>query len=405
MNNLLDTFVENNMQCWSCPIFDRLFQIVSEAASAVYNQFVILCAILFCVLFAFFVINAVWQNFKNDQKDPLYQKSIKPVIINSLFALTFLSMGVYLPRFITTITFEPAAEIALIYSQSILRTDNQKVNKLVHYKQNEISESGFYRPQLRDTIIMLMKTTITQFQSYIKLGISVMDKAFSLSALKSISAFIKHITLFLIGLYLAYAFFKLFLKFCFYFVDIIVAMTFFAFFFPLSLMLVSFKGADSLPSWISSLGKNIGTKQFKDLINAIITLAVAVLTYTVITVIISKFFLPGQSVEEIMTMITSGDIFAIDLSEENLFDYTLVECIILVYVLNFIYDQIPNVTSMVLQTFGVSEKKEMGEELANSAMQLTKSTVNLTVKVGQSILTSKDSGKDDTKDKKEEDNK
>ena len=394
MNNIVNPLIDASVQCWGCPIFDRLFQIVSNAAANVYEQFTIFCAILFCILFAFFVINAVWQNIKKNSDDPFYQKSIKPIFINSLIALTFLSMGIYLPRFITTITFEPAANIALIYTQSMLQTDNEVVNEKVTYQPTEISDNGFYRPQLRDTIIMLMKTTITQFQSYVKLGIAVMDKAFSIKALLGIGALLKHIMLFFIGLYLAYGFFKLFIRFCFYFADIIVAMTFFAFFFPLSLILVAFKGGD-VPAWISSLGKKVGTNQFKTLINAIITLAAAVLTYTVIMVIIAKFFsAPGQSADEIMALITSGNIFSSDLSYDNIAGMTLVSCIILVYVLNFIYAQIPKVTSMVLDTFGVSEEKQLSEQLANDAMKLTTNVINTAKEIGKTII---NGGKEDKK--------
>ena len=302
MNEFMNSLVDSSVQCWGCPVFDRLFQIVSDAAGAVYNQFVIFCAIIFCVLFAFFVINAVWKNIKGGVGDPWYQKSVKPVIINSLVSLTFLSMGVYLPRFVTTITFEPVADLALIYTQSMLQTDSETVNEKVTYQPMKMSDDGFYRPQLRDKIIMLMKTTITQFQSYMKLGIAVMDGAFSIRALLGIGNLIKHIILFFVGLYLFYGFFKLFVRFCFYFADIIVAMTFFAFFFPLSLILMAFKGADNVPQWISGLGRGIGVGEFKRLINAIITLAAAVLTYSVIMTIIAKFFAaPGQSAAETAT--------------------------------------------------------------------------------------------------------
>jgi hypothetical protein len=105
-----------------------------------------------------------------------------------LVALAFLSMGIVMPRFVTTITFEPVANIALIYTQSMLKTNPDTVNERITYQPMEMSDDGFYRPQLRDTIIMLMKTTITQFQSYMKLGIAVMDKAFSLDALYGIGA-------------------------------------------------------------------------------------------------------------------------------------------------------------------------------------------------------------------------
>lgn len=398
MNRLVNSFVESTVQCWGCEVFDRLFQIVSNAAAAVYDKFVIFCAILFCVLFTFYLINAVWKNFKDGITDPLYQKSLKPLFINSLVSLTFLSMGVVLPRFITTITFEPVANITVIYTQSMLQTNPDEVNERVTYQPAKIEDDGFYRPQLRDSIVMLMKTTITQFQSYMKLGIAVMDKAFSLSALLSISSLIKHIILFFIGMYLFIGIFKLFLRFCFYFADIIVAMTFFAFFFPLSLILVAFKG-DNAPKWMSGLGKDVGTNQFKKLIDSIVALAAAVLTYTVIMVILAKFFAePGQSAADIMNMITSGEIYSDELSEENLQAMTLGGCVVLVYVLNFIYGQIPQVTSMVLSSFGVSSENKLSEQLANDAMQLTNDVLNVVKQAGKNILSGgeKSDNKEDT---------
>lgn len=401
MNGVMNSLVDTSVQCWGCPVFDRLFQIVSNAAAAVYDQFVIFCAILFCVLFAFYVVNAVWKNMRGGVTDPFYQKSLKPVIINSLVSLAFLSMGVFLPRFITTVTFEPVANITLIYTHSMLQTDIDTVNEKVTYVPTDMSDDGFFRPELRDSIIMLMKTTITQFQSYMKLGIAVMDKAFSLNALLGIGSLIKHIILFFIGLYLFYGFFKLFVRFCFYFADIIVAMTFFAFFFPLSLILVAFKGADNVPNWISGLGKKFGTGEFKNLINAIIALAAAVLTYTVIMAIIAKFFAaPGQSASDIMELITSGNIFAGDLSDDNLAAMTIGGCVILVYVLNFIYGQIPQVTSMVLDSFGVSAKNDLSEQLANDAMKLTTNIVDTAKKIGTTILNGGDKKDDKGKDKK-----
>ncbi len=398
MNRLVNSFVESTVQCWGCEVFDRLFQIVSNAAAAVYDKFVIFCAILFCVLFVFYLINAVWKNFKDGITDPLYQKSLKPLFINSLVSLTFLSMGVVLPRFITTITFEPVANITVIYTQSMLQTNPDEVNERVTYQPAKIEDDGFYRPQLRDSIVMLMKTTITQFQSYMKLGIAVMDKAFSLSALLSISSLIKHIILFFIGMYLFIGIFKLFLRFCFYFADIIVAMTFFAFFFPLSLILVAFKG-DNAPKWMSGLGKDVGTNQFKKLIDSIVALAAAVLTYTVLMVILAKFFAePGQSAADIMNMITSGEIYSDELSEENLQAMTLGGCVVLVYVLNFIYGQIPQVTSMVLSSFGVSSENKLSEQLANDAMQLTNDVLNVVKQAGKNILSGgeKSDNKEDT---------
>lgn len=387
MNGWMNSLVDTSVQCWGCAVFDRLFQVVSYAAGAVYKQFTIFCVILFCVFFAFFIINAVWQNIRGGMRDPWYSKSVRPVIINSLVALSLLSLGVMVPRFMTQITFEPATEIAIGYTQTMLQTDTETVNEKVTYQPMKMDDTGFYRPEMRDKIILLMKTTITQFQTFIKLGIAVMDSAFTWKALLGIGALIKHIIIFFVGLYLAYGFFKLFCRFCFYFADIIIAMTFFAFFFPLSLMLVSFKGASDVPSWMSKIGSSLGVGQFKNLMNAIIALASAVLTYTVIMVLIATFFAAhGTTSADLMQVILSGDVFNAELSDDNLAELGIASSVVLIYVLNFIQAQIPKVTGMVLDTFGVSEDHKLGDQLANDAETLTRRVVETAAKTVKTIV-------------------
>lgn len=384
MATISQFLIDNTVQCWSCPVFDNLFRILSDAAAAVYDEFVFFCIVLFCVIFAFFVINAVWQNIKGGATDPWYQKSIKPVVINSLIALTFLGMGVSLPRFMTTITFEPIAEVSLVYTQGILNASDELIKQNVGiYEPEPMSEDGFFRPQLRDTIIKIMETVTIIFKNFMGLGIALMDNAFSWSAILGIGAVVSHIILFFIGLYLLYGFFKLFVRFCFYFADIIVAMMFFAFFFPLSLMLMAFKGAGSAPSWLGNLGKNIGIEQTKNLIAAIIGLSAAVITYMVIMVIIANFFASGNiSAQQLMSAISEGTIYELDLEASDALEtLSLGSCIILMYVLNYLYTQIPNVKKMILNAFNVSEKTDISESLANDATTLTKAAYN-TVKSG-----------------------
>lgn len=386
MNGLIGSFIDNSVQCWGCPVFDRLFQIISGAAAAAYGQFVFLCMILFCILLAFFVLNAVWNNIKGGIKDPFYMNSVKPVLINSIVAFAFLGLGVAMPRFVTTITFEPVAQIALVYTQSLVQTDSDVVNEQVVYQPKPMSDDGFYRPQLRDTIIMLMKTTISQFQVYMKLGVAVMESAFSWKALLGIGALLKHVFIFFVGLYLLYGFGKIFIRFCFYFVDIIWAMTLFAFFFPISLTLFVFKGNDA-PKWMSGLGKNLSQTQFKNLINSIVALASAVLTYSVIMVIIAKFFSSADSSgADLMNAILSGQVFESDLVGEDIANLTLASCIVLVYVLNFIYAQIPEVTKKVLGAFDVGEKNDMGKQLATDMQNLAGAALNTVGRIGKIIV-------------------
>ena len=127
-------------------------------------------------------------------------------------------------------------------------------------------------------------------------------------------------------------------------------MAFFAFFFPLSLIMTSFKDVKEVPKWFETIGKSVGVAQTKNLINAIVTLGSVVLTYTVIMVIIAKFFSASDvSVVGLMEAITSGNVYAEDLNTENLQSMTLASFVALMYVLNYIFNQIPQIYSMTFK--------------------------------------------------------
>lgn len=391
MNDWLSSLVDSTVQCWGCGAFDRLFQIVSDAAALAYDKFVSFCIVLFCIMFSFFVLSAVWKTMRGNVNDPLYENSIQRVFINAIICLGLLGMGVAVPRFITSVTFEPVAQIAQTYTQSMINIDAETVAEKVTYQPQPMSDDGFYRPELRDKIIMLMKTTITQFQSYVKLGIAVMDSAFSWSALLGVGALIKHIFLFFIGLALTWGMLKLFFRYCCYFADVIIEMAYFAFFFPLSLALFAFDGAENMPKWMSGIGKNVGVNRFKNLINAIITLASAIITYTVIMAIIAKFMSdPDVSSADLMNAILEGKIFETDLSLENLEAMTLASSIVLVYVLNYIADQIPQVSNMITSVFGVKEEKQLSEQLANYMSAFVEKTINKIQKTAEKVIKKED---------------
>ncbi len=402
MNDMVNNFIDGATQCWGCPVFDRLFGVVSNAAAGIYDRMVQICWVLFAVLFVGYIIWAVFKRFnpKNpDTSDPFFTKTVVRVVINSLFVGALLGAGLMFPRFITQITFEPVAKVALIYNHAILKNTPEFVDEHVTYQPVAMPDTGFYRPQLRDTVISLMKTTITQFQSFIKLGVAVMDHAFTWRAILGIGALFRHIIMFAIGLYLFYGFFKLFFRFCFYFVDVIIAMAMFAFFFPISLMLMAFRGGD-MPAWMSSLGTGLGGAQIKKLINAIITLASAVIAYTVIMVIIARFFTDANvSSNELMNAITSGTVFESDLSDGNFAVLTLAGSVILVYVLNYIYAQIPQITKMILGTFGVQEEDGLSKQMADDAEKLVGLVTSKIKSVGSLIANGGD--KKETSDSKE----
>ena len=357
-------------------MFDRLVSVVSNAAAAVYGKFTTFCIVLFAALLAFYIVNTVWKNIKGGMSDPLYTKSVQPVLISALVALSLLGMGVYLPRFVTTITFEPVADMTLMYAQSITGMNEEQINDQVTYTPIQMADTGFYRPQLRDKIVMLMKMTITQFQAYVKLGIAVMDASFSWRALMGVGALLKHIMMFFVGLFLTYEFLRLFMRFCFYFADIVVAMTYFAFFFPLSLTLFAFRDSDA-PDWIKNMAKGLGVGRFKNVISAIIGLASAVLTYTVVMVLIAKFFgNPNMHTADLMNLITTGAVTAGDLSDDNLGAVTLMGMVVLAFVVNYISSLGPDITKMVLSAFDVSPETTISEGLATDTLKLTQNVVD-----------------------------
>ena len=404
MNSVMNPFVDSVAQCWGCAVFDNLFQVISQAGAAVYDKISDLCFIIFGALFTFYVIWAVFKSInpkKPDVSDKYYTKTVIRVVINSLFALVLLGIGVGFPRFITRITFEPVANVTLVYSQAMIDSSSEFVDQQVTYQVESMPDTGLYRPRLRDTIIDIMKTTVTLFQNYMKLGVAVMDSSLTWSTIHSIGDVFRNLIMFFLGLYLFYGFFKLFIHFCFYFVDVIVAMAMFAFLFPIGLVMMSFRGGD-MPEWMSSLGKGLGTNQIKKLINAIITLGSAVITYMVIMVIVARFFSEsGVSVSELMNAITSGSVMATDLSHSNLATLTVSGMVILVYVLNYIYAQIPQVSKSILGMFGVSEENKLSEDIANSADKLVELATDKIKTVGEIIVSGgekKNSGKDDKKD-------
>ena len=229
MQELANSLIDSGVQCWTCPIFDKLFAIISNTAGAVYERLTIFAVIIFCVLLAFYIINVVWQNIKNGGEDSLFQKTLKPVVIKSLIALSLLSAGLVVPRLISTVTFEPAAMMTLEYSKVLLPSDYV----IPEYSDEiQLNDNGFFNPDLRNTIIKLLESSVSNFQVFIKIGIGIMDAAFSFGGPTHFGKLVQHILIFFIGLFLTYNFGKLFLKYSFCFMDVIVAMAMFAFFFP-----------------------------------------------------------------------------------------------------------------------------------------------------------------------------
>ncbi|MCL2338975.1 MAG: hypothetical protein FWC51_03420 [Proteobacteria bacterium] len=410
MTSWLGNFVDANVQCWGCGIFDSLFRVISAAAAALYGRMTIIGMLIFCAFLALYILWAFWKNISDEKPEPMYQKYLKPVIINSIVVLGLLSMGVFAPRLITTMTMEPVADMTLIYTQSMLNQTPESVDAKVTYQPQPMPDNGFYRPHLRDSIIELMKTSITTFQAMIKMGLSVMDGAFSWSALTGIGALVKHALMFFIGLALAFGFFKIFIKFCFYFVDVIVALTFFAFFFPISLVFFVFKNS-SAAEWVKKLGDNMAPKMLQNAINSIATLGTVVITYVVILVLISRFFSANDAGgAALANQILSGGIYDINFADSDLATMTLASFVVLLYIVQYLADHIKDVAKMVTDTFKLAEPAtNLRESLFNDAQTVTGNVLKFAKDTGKIVwngITGKEpekptgTGKPDTPDAK-----
>lgn len=396
MQEIGNFVVENTVQCWACGVFDNLFSIVSNAAAAMYQQMTVYGIVIFCVLFTFYVINVVWQNLKEPTSDSLVHKSVKPVIIKSLIALSLLGLGLTVPRIISKITFEPVASITLEFAKSMLPPDYVVP---ANYTPIQLNNDGFFNPQLRDTILKLIQTSITNFQVYIKIGIGILDSSFSISSLLWIGSLIKHIIICFIGMLLTYNFARLFIKYSFCFLDIIIAMALFAFFFPLSLVFFIFKGASSLPGWMKSLGGDLGNGQIKQLINAIISVASTILTYTIIMMIISGF-LKSNGVD-INSLPTSYDsLFDFDLENSSAMQITFAGSIVLIYVIRYIADQIPDVTKKILSVFNVSPNDSMSKKAGEDLLKLTSLVTDNAKKLASAVINHESGSAKGDKEKK-----
>ncbi len=395
MQELANSLIDSGIQCWTCPIFDTLFAIVSNTAAAAYQRLCLFSVVIFGVLFAFYCLNIVWQNIKNGAKDSFFDKTLRPVLIKSLIAISILGMGLVVPRFISTITFEPVAVVTLQYTKMLVPPD---YSIPAYENAIKLGENGFFNPELRDTIIQILETSIANFQVYIKIGIAIINEAFTIKALHGIGSLIKHIIICFIGIFLTYNFVKLFIKYSFCFMDVIFAMAMFAFFFPLSVVLFIFRDAKDAPDWLKGLGSKLGGGQIKKLINAIASMSASILTYTVIMLII-RGFLDANGVSADSVQNTYESLFDFDLENSSAMQITFAGAIVLVYVVNYIAGKIPQVTEKILDAFNIKQENELSESMGKDALQLTQIVFDKTKELAKTIINPKDTKTEEKKEK------
>ncbi len=393
MQEIANYFIDTGTQCWACPLFDKLFAIVSNTTGAMYERLTFFCVLIFSVLFAFYVLNAFWQNLKSGMSDNFFQQSIKPVLINSVLALSLLALGLNVPKIISQITFEPVATITLEYSKIMLPDDIKTTNK---YQPTELKDTGFFNVELRDTILQILQNSVTGFQVFIKFGVAVIDSAFSFPKKLDFSLLIKRFLVVIVGLYLTYYFAKFFIQYSICFLDIIVAMALFAFFFPFSLVFFIFRNAKDVPSWMKNLGDNL-QKNIKSLINAIVSVVGAILTYTVILLII-RGYLNGNEINTDSVENVSESLFNFNIDNPSAIQVTFFGIIALVFIIKYLANKKLDVTKEIFSAFGVQANDSLSKEMGKNVFELTNIVAQQTKQVVKNII-NPEAKKEDTKQK------
>ena len=177
--------------------------------------------------------------------------------------------------------------------------------------------------------------------------------------------------------------------------DIIVAMAMFAFFFPLSLIFFIFKDANSAPGWMKKLGGDLGSGQIKKLINAIVSIAATILTYTIMMAIIAGFLNPDFVSNQ------SESLFEFNLDNPKTMEITMASAIVLVYVVNYISDQIKNVTKKIFEAFDVQQEDSLSTEMGENMWQLTNIVADNAKKLAKTVINPDSVKKADEKPKEE----
>ena len=391
MLELGQSITENLGQCWACPVFDYLFTIISKCAAAAYANLAAIGFVIFLVLLAFYIVNVAWVNIKNGGKDSMFQKTLKPVLIRALVGLTLLGLGIQVPRAVSIVTLEPVATLTLEFSKTILPDGGKNV--MPYETTQNLGDQGFFTEDLRTTMLTLIRVSVTNFQSYVNVGLNIMNQSFSLWRLIGAGItgkLIKEIIIFFLGLFLTYNFGKLFIQYSFCFMDVIIAMAIFAFFFPLSIVFFIFQDAQDAPKWMNGFGKSLGAGQIKQLINAIVSIAASILTYTIIIAILAGF-LTNQGVN--IDALNDDpnffkSVFEFDLDADAAIDQiSILSLVVLAFIVQYLADQVQEVTKKVLTTFGLKQEDSASKEMGKNVWALTNLAFNNAKNFTKTVIT------------------
>ncbi|MDR0319558.1 MAG: hypothetical protein LBH81_02350 [Rickettsiales bacterium] len=290
MNGALEFLTANLVQCWACPVFDNLFVAVGSAAENSYGQIARFALFLLTAFIAFYTVYIVMTKLSKGAEDPFYMKSMKPVLINSIIIVSLIGMGTFVPKTVARLTLEPVAAMTHAIASSVIPLPDRGISAA--YEPKPMPDSSFYSPALKNRVLDIMQMTTTAFQGFILFGFAMISNSLNLTALLSVLSgdfgpALDTVFMFFLGVFVAWSFIKLFLKFLFYFIDVIVSLTLFAFLFPIMLMAFVMKNSEA-PGWVKSIGGMSGNI-FQTAVRSVITLASAMIVYVVILAMLSGF--------------------------------------------------------------------------------------------------------------------
>ena len=150
---------------------------------------------------------------------------------------------------------------------------------------------------------------------------------------------------------------------------------------------------------MKKLGSEFGSGQIKKLINAIVSVAATILTYTIMMLIIAGFLRDsGVDVNSIQN--ASESLFDFDLDNSTAMEITVAGTIVLVYVINYIAGKIPDVTQKIFDAFGAKQEDSISKEMGENVWKLTTIITNKAKEITKKIINPESATTNESKEEK-----
>ena len=92
--------------------------------------------------------------------------------------------------------------------------------------------------------------------------------------------------------------------------------------------------------------------------------------------LVIRGYLDGNGVDANSFQSTTESLFEFDLENSDIMQITFAGAIVLIYVVNYIADQIPQITNKILSIFGVSQEDKLSKEMGENALNMVNAVIN-----------------------------